>query len=185
LKSNQTLTTFVLVLPQLRRSFVKRRYLIAVLTVLAMVVAACDGTSDDTTTTAAGEPTTTAGAETEGPASAPSALAADVQESDGTTIVIASVSLPSPGFIAIHGDADGAPGPVVGHSELLPAGESADVTVTLDEPLSESGTLWPMVHIDINENGEYEFFPPDETIDTPGMDDAGEVAVIPVEMTVG
>jgi hypothetical protein len=42
-----------------------------------------------------------------------------------------------------------------------------------------------MVHIDINDNGEYEFFPPDETIDGPGVDDAGDVAVIPVEMTVG
>jgi S-layer glycoprotein len=164
---------------------VKTRYLIAVLAVLAMVVAACDGAGDDTTTTPAAETTTTGGAETEGPATAPSSLAADPQDTDGTTIVIASVTLPSPGFIAIHGDAEGEPGPVVGHSDLLPAGDSTDVTVTLDEPLTESGTLWPMVHIDINENGEYEFFPPDETIDTPGMDDAGGVAVIPVEMTVG
>ncbi|HWL49436.1 MAG TPA: hypothetical protein VNT92_06125 [Acidimicrobiia bacterium] len=164
----------------------KTRYLIAVLTVLAMVVSACDGASDGTTTTAAAaEATTTAGAETEGPASAPSSVTADAQESDGTTIVIASVTLPSAGFIAIHGDAEGEPGPVVGHSDLLPAGDSTDVTVTLDEPLTESGTLHPMVHIDINENGEYEFFPPDETIDTPGMDDAGGVAVIAVEMTVG
>jgi hypothetical protein len=163
---------------------VKTRYLIAVLAVFAMVIAACDG-AGDTTTTAAAEPTSTGAAETEGPASAPSSLTADAQESDGTTIVIASVTLPSDGFIAIHGDDEGAPGPVVGHSDLLPAGESTDVTVTLDEPLTESGTLWPMVHIDINENGEYEFFPPDETIDTPGMDDAGEVAVISVEMTVG
>ena len=46
----------------------------------------------------------------EGPASAPSSLAADSQESDGTTIVIASVTLPSAGFIAIHGDAEGEPG---------------------------------------------------------------------------
>ena len=163
----------------------KTRYLIAVLTVLAMVVSACDGASDATTTTAAAEATTTAPAETEGPATAPSALTADAQESDGTTIVVATVTLPSAGFIAIHGDADGAPGPVVGHSELLPAGDSADVTVTLDEPLTESGTLHPMVHIDINDNGVYEFFPPDETIDAPGTTDAGDVAVIAVEMTVG
>jgi hypothetical protein len=33
--------------------------------------------------------------------------------------------------------------------------------------------------------GEYEFFPPDQTIDGPGVDDAGDVAVISVEVTVG
>jgi len=162
-----------------------KRYLIAMMAVLAVVVAACDGDSEETTTTAAEAEATTSAAEAEGPPTGPSSLTADDQESDGTTIVIASVSLPAPGFVAVHGDAEGSPGPVVGHSELLPAGESTDVTVTLDEPLTESGTLWPMVHIDINDNGEYEFFPPDQTIDGPGVDDAGDVAVIPVEMTVG
>ncbi|MGH8871217.1 MAG: DUF7282 domain-containing protein [Acidimicrobiia bacterium] len=163
----------------------RRRYLIAVLAVLAMVVTACDGASDETTTTAAEAEPTTSAAETEGPPTGPSALTADAQESDGSTIVVASVTLPVPGFIAVHGDAEGSPGPVVGHSDLLPAGESTDVTVTLDEPLTESGTLWPMVHIDFNDNGEYEFFPPDETIDVPGVTDTGDVAFIPVEMTVG
>jgi hypothetical protein len=164
---------------------VKRIYLVAVIAVLAMVVAACDEDSEETTTTAAEAEPTTVPAEAEGPPTGPSSLTADAQESDGTTIVVASVTLPAPGFIAVHGDAEGSPGPVVGHSDLLPAGESTDVTVTLDEPLTESGTLWPMVHIDLNDNGEYEFFPPDETIDVPGVDDAGDVAVIPVEMTVG
>jgi hypothetical protein len=173
------------VVPQLRRSQVKSKYLIAVTAVLAMVVAACDAETEATTTTAAEAVPTTSAAEAEGPPTAPSALTAEAQESDGTTIVVASVTLPAPGFIAIHGDDAGSPGPVVGHSDLLPAGESTDVTVTLDEPLTESGTLWPMVHIDVNENGEYEFFPPDETIDGPGVDDAGDVAVISVEMTVG
>jgi len=164
---------------------VKKRYLIVVLAVLAMVVAACDGASEATTTTAPAAEATTTAAEAEGPPTGPSALSADPQDSDGSTIVVASVTLPAPGFIAIHGDSDGSPGPVVGHSDLLPAGDSTEVTVTLDEPLTESGTLWPMVHIDFNDNGEYEFFPPDETIDVPGVDDAGDVAVIPVEMTVG
>jgi hypothetical protein len=163
----------------------KSKYVIAATAVLAIVVAACDAETEATTTTAAGAGPTTSAVEAEGPPTAPSALTAETQESDGTTIVVASVTLPAPGFIAVHGDDAGSPGPVVGHSDLLPAGESTDVTVTLDEPLTESGTLWPMVHIDINDNGEYEFFPPDETIDGPGVDDAGDVAVIPVEVTVG
>ena len=176
----------------------KKRYLTAGLVVLAMIVAACDGASEDTTTTGADETTTTAAGPTttaagesttsaaaEGPPTGPSALTADPQQSDGTTMVVATVTLPAPGFIAIHGDADGAPGPVVGHSDLLPAGDSTDVTVTLDEPLTTSATLWPMVHIDINDNGVYEFFPPDEVIDVPGVTDTGDVAFIPVEITVG
>jgi Cu/Zn superoxide dismutase len=152
--------------------------------VVALTAAACSGTSDDTTTTTAATETSTTAAGGE-PATGPSALTADAQDSDGSTIVVATVSLPSPGFIAVHGDADGSPGPVVGHSDLLPAGESTDVTVTLDEPLTASGTLWPMVHIDANGNGEYEFFPPDETIDVPGVTEGGDVAVISVEITVG
>lgn len=37
---------------------------------------------------------------------------------------------------AVHGNADGGPGPVIGHSELFPAGTSTEVVVTLDEPLT-------------------------------------------------
>jgi hypothetical protein len=162
---------------------------IAALAVLAVLAAACSGSDDDDTTTtgAPADATTTTAADAGGeePPTSPASLSADAQESDGTTIVVATITLPAPGFIAVHGDADGGPGPVVGHSDLLPAGESTNVTVTLDEPLTASGTLWPMAHIDINGNGEYEFFPPDTTIDGPGVTADGDVAVIPVEITVG
>jgi hypothetical protein len=119
------------------------------------------------------------------PPTAPSALAADAQSSDGTSIVIASVTLPAQGFIAVHSDADGSPGAVIGHSDLLPAGDSTDVTVTLDEAITESTTLWPMVHIDIDRDGEYTFEPPDNAIDVPGLSEDGMVAVLPVEVTIG
>ena len=162
------------------------------LMLLAVValVAACGGSgatttaAGETTTTAAGETTTTAGTGTEGPAVSPSDIVAEDQSSDGTTVTVASVTLPSPGFIAIHGNSDGAPGPVIGNSELLPAGTSTDVVVTLDQPLTATDMVFPMVHIDINENGVYEFFPPDETIDVPGTFADGSVAVIGCEVTV-
>lgn len=161
-----------------------------ILATLALVAAACATQGEDTTTIPGDGATAPGGGETttsmaEGPAMGPSALTAEAQTSDGTSIVIASVTLPSPGFLAIHGDAGGSPGAVLGSSELLPAGESTDVTVTLDQPLTESGTLYPMVHIDVNGNGEYEFFPPDQTIDGPGTTDSGDVAMVPVEVTVG
>jgi hypothetical protein len=154
-------------------------------------VAACGGSGETTTTTVAGETTTTAGtgettttAGTGSPAVSPSDIVAEDQSSDGTTITVASVTLPSPGFIAVHGNSDGAPGPVIGNSELLPAGTSTDVVVTLDQPLTATDMVFPMVHIDMNSNGVYEFFPPDETIDSPGTFADGAVAVVGLELTV-
>ena len=152
-------------------------------------IAACGGSGatttvagETTTTAAAGETTTTAGSET--PAVSPSEIVAEDQSSDGTTITVASVTLPSPGFIAVHGNSDGAPGPVIGNSDLLPVGTSTNVVVTLDQPLTATDTVFPMVHIDMNSNGVYEFFPPDETIDSPGTTADGEVAVVGCEVTV-
>ncbi len=119
------------------------------------------------------------------PPTAPSALAADAQDSDGTSIVVASVTLPANGFIAVHADADGAPGAVIGHSDLLQAGDSTDVVVTFDEAITESTTLWPMVHIDIDGDGVYTFMPPDNAIDVPGITADGMVAVLAVEVSIG
>ena len=118
------------------------------------------------------------------PPSAPASLEAEAQDSDGTSIVVASVTLPAQGFIAVHADADGAPGAVIGHSDLLPAGNSTDVKVTLDEAITESTTLWPMVHIDIDGDGVYTFMPPDNAIDVPGITADGMVAVLAVEVSI-
>jgi S-layer glycoprotein len=114
---------------------------------------------------------------------APASISGEDQDSDGTTIV-ASVELPAPGFIAIHADLDGAPGPVIGNSELLPAGESVDVVIELDTPLDGSTTVWPMAHVDGNANGEYDFSPPDVIADGPAFTADGDVAVGPLEITL-
>ena len=162
---------------------------LVLLAVLSLVSAAC---ADDEATETTSAPATTT-AETTPPATeppaeepplSPSALEAADQSSDGTSMVVASVTLPSPGFIAVHADADGGPGAVIGHSELLPVGVSQNVTVVFDEALTESATVWPMVHIDLDSNGEYEFEPPDNAVDLPGLLENGDVAVTPVAVTV-
>lgn len=149
----------------------------AILTVIfALVVAAC-GDDDATTTTAAGG---------DGPAAmAPAEVVFEAQTSDGTTITVASVTLPAAGFIAVHGNSDGSPGPVVGHSDLLPAGTSTDVVITLEVPLQSTDLLFPMAHIDVDEDGEYDFVPPDNTVDGPAQTADGSVAVTGAEVTVG
>lgn len=177
------------------------RTLAAIGAAVALTLAACGGDDDDTAT----ETVETTGDDTEAatadassetdtsddasddtadgadggeaaPPMQPSSIAFDAQESDGTTITVASVELPADGFIAVHGDGGGAPGPVIGNSDLLPAGTSTDVVVTLDQPLTADTTLFPMVHIDTDGNGLYEFGSVDG-VDGPGLTADGDVAV--------
>ena len=147
---------------------------------VALTLAACGGDDDDTadteppaTTTAATEPTTEPATE---PPTAPAEIVAEDQGSVGTSIVVAEVDLPSAGFVAVHSDDDGSPGPVIGVSDLLPAGTTDDVTVRLDEPLASDAVVHPMVHIDTNENGIYEFGTV-SGVDGPGVTAEGDVAV--------
>jgi plastocyanin len=114
----------------------------------------------------------------------PASLVFDPQTSDGTTIIVANVELPAAGFIAVHSDGGGSPGPVIGVSDLLPAGASSDVSITLAEPLTADATVFPMVHIDTNANGVYEFGTVDGA-DGPGVTAGGDVAVGPVVVTIG
>jgi hypothetical protein len=154
---------------------------IAALATVALVATGCSGDDDDDDAAETSE--TTAAPEGDGGDEAAD-LEVEDQTGDGATVTVAAVTLPTAGFIAVHGDADGSPGPVVGHSDLLPAGESTDVTITLDEPLTASATLWPMVHVDANGNGTYDFAPPDVTDDGPATFADGDVAVLPLEYTV-
>jgi len=143
---------------------------------LALVAAACG--SDD-----AGD-STTPGAEPVAPETAPAEVVFDGQSSDGSSIVVASVTLPSAGFIAVHSNSDGGPGPVIGSSALLAAGTSTDVVVVLDTPLTDTGLVFPMAHIDIDGDGEYTFMPPDNAVDTPAGTADGGVAVVGGEVTI-
>lgn len=165
---------------------------LSLIAAIALLVAACGG-GDTTTQTTGAEPTTTAAPTTtvaatttdpDGPPTGPADIAFEGQMSDGTSITVSSVTLPTDGYVVVHADADGTPGAVIGHSELLPEGTSTDVTVTFDDPLTESQVVFPMAHIDANGNGEYEFFPPDDATDVPATSEDGSVAVVGGEVTV-
>jgi hypothetical protein len=78
------------------------------------------------------------------------------QESDGTSVTIANVAAAVPGWIVIHIDADGRPGPVLGQS-AVEVGDNSDVVVELDPALEEDTVLWAMLHVDEGEAGVYEF----------------------------
>ncbi len=89
----------------------------------------------------------------------PSVTVAD-QESDGTMVTVAAVTAAQDGWMVIHADDNGAPGPILGETAVA-AGESMDVVVALDEPLSEDSALWAMLHVDEGDLGVYEFPGPD------------------------
>lgn len=174
-----------------------RKRIAPMMIVLGLAAAACGSDDDGGPVVTDGAPATEVPAATEAPAATdppaatdaadvvtgPATISADDQSGDGTSVV-ASVTLPTPGFIVVHADADG-PGPILGSSELLPAGENVDVVIALTTAIDASATVWPMAHVDANGNGEYEFAPPDVTIDVPAVTADGAVAVLPVSYTVG
>jgi len=83
-------------------------------------------------------------------------LSASDQSSDGMTIKVDDVSISgAPGWIAVHTDLDGKPGPVVG-KKAIPMGESKNVVITLDKAVT-AGAYWPMLHVDAGTVGTYEF----------------------------
>ena len=92
----------------------------------------------------------------------------------GGTVRIASFALGAPGYVVVHADANGRPGPVIGRSDLIEAGTYQNVSVEIDA--SRAGDrVHPMLHID-DGDGVYEF---------PGADgpalNAGQPVTAPVD----
>jgi len=155
-----------------------------------LVVAACgsDNNSSSTTvatptTAAAGSATTAAAGGSATTAAAGAAVtgsldAAD-QTSDGTQLKVSDVTINgAAGFIAIHQDADGAPGPVVGHV-AIPEGDSSNVVVKLDSKVA-TGAFWPMLHLDAGTKGTYEFPGPDGPVKS-----GSDIVMKKITLTVG
>lgn len=106
------------------------------------------------------------------------------QISDGTHVGVASVVLPNGGFVAVEGPA----GSIIGVSAFLDAGEHADVTVPLDEPLTEDAELVAVAHRDTNSNREFDFQEGDlgALVDFAyGIGDAGERVSDTAQVSVG
>ena len=142
-----------------------------------VVLGACGSDSKSSSATAA--PTSAAPTGSAAPATVTGSLDAADQTSDGKTISVSAVNISgSSGFIAIHQDADGAPGPVVGHV-AIPEGDSSNVVVTLDAPVT-TGAFWPMLHLDAGTIGTYEF---------PGVDgpvkSGSDIVMKKITVTVG
>ena len=112
-------------------------------------------------------------------AAAAPAVTVDDQESDGASVTVASVKAPEAGWMVIHADVDGKPGPILGQT-AVPAGTTENVVVMLDAPLEADATVWAMLHTDAGEAGVYEF--PDGP-DVP-VTWAGAIVMSPLNVTV-
>ncbi|ESP89194.1 DUF7282 domain-containing protein, partial [Candidatus Halobonum tyrrellensis] len=111
------------------------------------------------------------------------------QSSNGTTVVVDSVTMSEGGFVAIHDSSlleGNALGSVVGVSAYLSAGTHENVEVTLyegvaganfsdDASLEANETLIAMPHLDSNDNSTYDFVATGGTADGPYTDESGAV----------
>lgn len=118
-----------------------------------------------------------------GPAGASGTLKAANQSSDGKSVTVASVNLDAAGkggWIALHADANGKPGPVK-YFVAVPDGASSQVEIPTPEGIP-SGDYWPMLHVDDSAVGTYEF-PKVAKADLPAMDN-GMVVMQKITVTV-
>jgi PGF-CTERM protein len=109
------------------------------------------------------------------------------QTTGGTTVVVDEVTLPDGGFVAIHDGTVTEGGEktfssVIGSSGYLSAGTHENVTVHLDEPVEEDGTLVAMPHQDTDGDHTYSFVASSGAADRPYTAD-GEVVIDPASVT--
>ncbi len=88
----------------------------------------------------------------------PSVMAFD-QRSDNDTVLVERVVSPGPGWLVIHADNHGTPGPDLGWAALKP-GVNWNVRVRID-PAKATQYLWAMLHSDLGVVGKYEYPGPD------------------------
>ncbi len=85
-------------------------------------------------------------------------LRASDQFGDGTSVLIEEVVLTgTSGWIAIHSNGHGGPGEIIGVSDLLPPGTTGRVRITLNKVLESSDAVFPMLHMETNNNSTYDF----------------------------
>ena len=97
-------------------------------------------------------------------------------------LMIRSTATPENGWIVIHANVNGGPGPVLAYAAVS-KGMNTDVRVTLPDdpnsPVRSGDTLWGMLHYDRGAEGTYEF----PGADIPARFRNGEIVMIPLVIT--
>lgn len=141
------------------------------LVLVTLLVAACSYESSGTTTT------TIALDDDRLAPTGPAELVVQDQKSEGSSLVVQSVSLPAAGWVVVRIDEGGSPGEVIGISTLLQSGLIADVVVPFFLPLEGTTSVHVALHIDVDQDSRFQYEPPDGFIDEIGTRASGEPAV--------
>ncbi|MBI5157048.1 MAG: hypothetical protein HZA58_03430 [Acidimicrobiia bacterium] len=150
----------------------------ALLSVLLLLVAACSYESSGTTTT------TLPLIEEEPVATGPADIVAADQRSEGSSVLVDSLSMPSAGWVIARLDSGGSPGEVIGISELVSKGVISGVPVPFLVPIAETTTVHLTVHIDMDGDGEFRYEAPDAFIDEIATEANGDPATTTVVITL-
>lgn len=136
---------------------------------------------DAIATRASGDPASATAELTLLAALSPADAALDPQTTDGTTLVVASATLPFPGFVAIQKIEAQQPGEIVATTGLLAAGTVEDLEFILDPALRTTQMVYAVVYVDRNENG---IFDPGDGADAIGVREDGTLAIGSAVVTV-
>lgn len=71
-------------------------------------------------------------------------------------LLVQSVSMDKPGYVAIHSSFEGKPGSVIVHSDLLERGPAKDLVILLPQPIPPGSVVFVMIHED-DGDGVWEF----------------------------
>jgi hypothetical protein len=134
--------------------------------------AACTYESAGTTTT------TLPDASGDAPATGPAEVVFSAQRTEGSSIVLESVTLPDPGFIVLAADDNGVPGEVIGISERLNGGITVNVPIAFLLPIDADTVVHATAHIDMDDDGLFEYEPPDDFVDLPAVQANGDPAAV-------
>jgi PGF-CTERM protein len=110
----------------------------------------------------------------------------EAQSGDGSSVSVASAFLPNGGFVTIHDStvSDDPIGSVRGTSEYLEPGTSEDITITLDEPFTETQAAIAMPHRDTNGNQTYDFVSSEGEDDAPYLNADDQIVIDSADYTV-
>ncbi|HUG74778.1 MAG TPA: hypothetical protein VMM81_03790 [Acidimicrobiia bacterium] len=142
----------------------------SLLAALTLAASACAYESSGTTTTTFIEP------EDLPPALGPADIELSDQRVDGSFFVVDLVSMPAAGWVVARVDEAGAPGEVIGISELLSIGVIELVAVPFFVPISEDTPVHVSIHVDVDRDGRFTYQPPDSFIDEIAVRESGEPA---------
>ncbi len=146
--------------------------------VAVVVAGSCSYESSGTTTTtlplSGDEPVATS----------PASIVAGDQRSEGSSVVVESLAMPDAGWVVARLDSGGSPGEVIGISELIAKGFTADVPVPFLVPISSTTTLHLTVHIDVDSDTEFLYEPPDAFVDAvaTGADGTPATAIVTITL---